>query len=381
MYNNFATFRVLKTLHIVSFDVPFPANYGGVIDVFYKLKQLHKLGIKIILHCFEYGRGKQEELNKYCAEVHYYKRKKTPLDQISRIPFIVKSRMSNELTKRLLQDEHPILFEGLHTCALLDDPRFKERYKIYRESNIEHEYYMHLARSEKNLLKKRYFKTEAQRLKRFEKTLAHANKMLVVSRADTEYLQKEFPENDVEYLPSFHPYENVVSLEGVGDYILYHGNLSISENILAATYLIEKVFSKINHKVIIAGLNPDAGLKHLARFHKNIDLIENPDNTTMQHLIAHAQVNCLHTHQATGLKLKLLNALYAGRHCLVNDLMLYGTDLDIACFVANSPAEYQSALNKLMLRPFSKEDAYKRKALLKSFDVGLNAQRIVDILK
>ena len=36
-----------KHLHIISFDVPYPANYGGVIDVFYKLKALHAEGIKI----------------------------------------------------------------------------------------------------------------------------------------------------------------------------------------------------------------------------------------------------------------------------------------------------------------------------------------------
>ncbi len=29
-----------KYLHIISFDIPYPPNYGGVIDVFYKLKAL-----------------------------------------------------------------------------------------------------------------------------------------------------------------------------------------------------------------------------------------------------------------------------------------------------------------------------------------------------
>ena len=43
-----------KHLHVISFDVPVPANYGGVIDVYYKLKALHLQGVKIHLHCFEY---------------------------------------------------------------------------------------------------------------------------------------------------------------------------------------------------------------------------------------------------------------------------------------------------------------------------------------
>ena len=33
-------------VHIVSFNVPYPADYGGVIDVFYKLKSLHSLRCK-----------------------------------------------------------------------------------------------------------------------------------------------------------------------------------------------------------------------------------------------------------------------------------------------------------------------------------------------
>ena len=63
-----------KTLHIICHDVPWPADYGGVVDLFYKIKALHEEGIKIKLHCFDYGRGKQNELNKYCEEVNYYER-------------------------------------------------------------------------------------------------------------------------------------------------------------------------------------------------------------------------------------------------------------------------------------------------------------------
>ena len=51
-------------LHIVSFDIPYPANYGGVIVIFNQIKALHAAGVKVILHCFQYGaRGPQEALN------------------------------------------------------------------------------------------------------------------------------------------------------------------------------------------------------------------------------------------------------------------------------------------------------------------------------
>lgn len=116
-------------LNIVSFDVPFPANYGGVIDVYYKLLWLHKVGVKIHLHCFTYGREPAKELEQICEKVYYYERKTGLASNLSLLPYTVKSRQSLELEQNLLSNDFPILFEVLHTCYLLKDPRFKKRKK------------------------------------------------------------------------------------------------------------------------------------------------------------------------------------------------------------------------------------------------------------
>ena len=34
-------------LNVVSFDIPYPPDYGGVIDIYYKIKALNSAGIKI----------------------------------------------------------------------------------------------------------------------------------------------------------------------------------------------------------------------------------------------------------------------------------------------------------------------------------------------
>ena len=166
-------------LHIVSFNIPYPANYGGVMDVFYKLKALKNSGVKITLHCFEYGREQTVELNKFCEKVFYYKRKNFLWGIFTSLPYIVNSRQSEELMQNLLKDNSPVLFEGLHSCFYLADKRIENRLKIYRESNIEHEYYAHLARSENNFFKKTYFKIEAGRLRKFEKILQNAEWILI----------------------------------------------------------------------------------------------------------------------------------------------------------------------------------------------------------
>ncbi|MGB4283887.1 MAG: hypothetical protein WBJ48_04150, partial [Bacteroidales bacterium] len=54
-----------KTLHLISFDMPYPPNYGGIIDVFYKIRALHRVGVNIILHVFDHGKASSDELKEY----------------------------------------------------------------------------------------------------------------------------------------------------------------------------------------------------------------------------------------------------------------------------------------------------------------------------
>ena len=46
---------MIKDLHIVCLAQPYPPNYGGAVEMYYKLKALHAAGVKITLHIFLYG--------------------------------------------------------------------------------------------------------------------------------------------------------------------------------------------------------------------------------------------------------------------------------------------------------------------------------------
>ena len=116
-------------LNIVSFDVPYPPNYGGVQDVFYKIFWLNKYGVKIHLHCFKSNRIESKELENLCEEVFYYQRNTSWISNFSLLPYTVKSRPIKELKRNLLKNNFPILFEVLHTCYLLKDFEFLERKK------------------------------------------------------------------------------------------------------------------------------------------------------------------------------------------------------------------------------------------------------------
>ncbi len=370
------------TIHIITFDVPYPANYGGVMDVFYKLKSLHHLGIKIILHCYEYGRGEQAELLKYCEKVYYYKRKTGLFKHFSKIPYIVNSRASLSLLARLKQDQFPIVFEGLHSCYFLNHPDLKDREKIYRESNIEHHYYFKLSSAESNYLKKIFYYIEALKLEAFEKVLAAANTLLLVSESDCNYFYKKFGAKKSVYLPSFHPNEAITCKEGKGTYALYHGNLGVPENNIAALFLVKKVFAHLPFSFKIAGLNPSSLLIDLCKKYKHIELIANPSQAIMNQLIEDAHINCLYTHQATGLKLKLINVLFRGRFCLTNTDMLEGSNLEDLCIIADNQITYAEKIKFLFDQRFEILEIENRRQFLKiNYDNGQKAKIILDLIQ
>ncbi len=368
-----------KHLHIVAFNVPFPANYGGVIDVFYKLKALHKAGIKLHLHCFQYNRPEATELSAYCESVNYYPRKTGIASQFSVKPYIVESRQSEELLKNLLLDKYPVLFEGLHSCYYLNHKSLQGRKLIYRESNIEHTYYFNLFKTEKNIGRRTFYLIESLKLRLYQKQLKHSSKMLVVSQTDCDYLTRQFSGNSVTYLPSFHGNSEVESLPGKGNYVLYHGNLSVNENIEAAEYLLKEVFNDLPIKLKIAGLNPSESLRKLVSDFPDTELIANPSQAQMEALIRNAQINVLVTFQATGLKLKLLNTLYIGRWLLVNPAMLAGTGLESLCEIAETAGEMKKKIFTLFNTEFEQQQLLKRTELLqKRFSDQVNADKLIN---
>ena len=354
-------------LHIVSFNVPWPADYGGVIDVYYRIVALAKAGVHIHLHCYTYGRTEAKELNQWCEEVLYYPRETTVCHQLERRPYIVASRNSKQLVERLKQDDYPILLEGLHNGFVLEQLAGQGRKISVRAHNVEHDYYHSLAHAEKSMWKRLFFLAESHKLRRYEPVLQRATAVLAISEADAAHF-RSLGCRQVVVLPPSHGNDAVTSLTGRGNYVLYHGNLSVPENVNACLYLLDQVAAHSPYQFILAGRQPSPELQKAASQHSNVRLVTDPDDATMRQLLQEAQVNLLVTQQATGAKLKLMNALYNGRYCMVNSAMVQGTPLAEACIVADTPETINSALTQLMDKDFTEEERQKRIQYLATAD-------------
>lgn len=354
-----------EVLHIISFDIPFPPDYGGVVEVFYKIKALSESGVKIYLHCFSEARSPSPVLSKLCEKVYYYPRRSVLASLPFIYPYMAYSRRSELLLKNLAAIQAPVLFEGIHTCFSLPFVKNTLRYPCFvRMHNDEPAYYKILAKTEYRYLQKAYFYWEANKIKDFEAVLTLANQIFTISLADTDYFLQRYP--NTEYLPAFHPFDAVKGLSGRGEYALYHGNLSVIENHQAAMFLLKEVFSVIEYPLIIAGSNPrNALIRELLRY-PHVQLVQRPDDETLNTLIKHAHIHLLPTFQATGIKLKLLNALFNGRWILANDYMTAQTGLESLCVLCQNPTDFITAIQNLQNKSFPKALVLEREQLLEN---------------
>lgn len=368
-----------KELNIITLNIPFPPDYGGMIDSYYRIKTLYDLGLIVHLHCFEYGRKHSRELESVCETITYYKRKNSILLHFSIIPFIVKSRKSKKLLNNLLKNDSPILFDGLHTTYYVNHPSLLKRKRIVRMHNIEHRYYRSLALHESNLIRKLFFAIESFKLKCYERILKNVKYTLAISESDQSYFNRKF-KNSV-LLPPSHPFDKVISLPGNGNYILFHGDLSVNENNIIASSLISGVFSRLPFECIIAGKNPPTGLRSKASDFPNIRVIADPDMNEMQELVLNAHINIIHAKNAHGFKLKLLTALYTGRHCITNSVITANNALASLCHDADTDDELIRKAGILMQKPFTEKHISDREKILsENFSNSKNMVRIIELI-
>lgn len=367
-----------KHLHIISLAVPYPPDYGGVFDIYYKVVELHKAGVKIHLHCFGDEGRHMAELQHYSEEVCYYPRIKGWKGFSFRLPYIVSSRLSRRLTERLLADDYPILIEGIHCSAVLNDPRFSSRMKVLRLHNVEHLYYEGLYRSPATWWKRMYYRYESILLKKYElKVAGLPHRVLAVSTSDEEYYRQEFGCGNVAWLPVFTGFRPALQ-EGTGCFCLYHGNLAVAENEKAVEWLLTNVVAFVDVPFIFAGRRPSGRLSRMIANYANATLVADPDSEVLSDLLSKAQCHLLPSFNQTGIKLKLLHALFRGRHCIVNSAAVEGSGCEVLCEVTESADTFRRAVLELYRTPFTREMAVRREqVLLNIFNDERNVHKLI----
>lgn len=314
-------------MHIVTFAVPFPARYGGAIDVWHRISALQAKGVRIQLHCFVYDSfTPQPELQEVASQVHYYPRVIWPALFEAGQPYIVTSRKSRELLNRLSLDRLPILFEGIHTTGFVSE--LHDRVLLLRSHNIEHEYYTELADRTQGM-RSLIYRRESLCLADYEKDIARSfDAVLAISPHDQEWYAHRGAKAVL--LPPFHGEETIDVPSGRGTYILYQGDLSLEINQHAVLHLLRQLQSVAEIPIVIAGRSGSKEFEDRLLVHPNLKRYADVSPENMKAIIQDAQVILVHSLHGSGMKIKFFPALYHGRFVAATRCSQTDTGLDQA---------------------------------------------------
>ncbi|GEJ44982.1 hypothetical protein CRS_15900 [Chryseobacterium sp. ON_d1] len=368
----------MQELHIISFNYPYPPSYGGIIDVYYKIKALSDLRIRIHLHCFidQIPETVDPEVKEITETIFFYKKKRNPLLYFSGIPFAAAIRDSDLLLKNLEKIKAPILFEGLQTTYIAKFLKDKE-YQLYlRYHNNESEYYKGLSLSEKNIFKKIIYKIESLKYSGYQKKLLKKFEA-VFCLSEKEYHEVESYSANAHLIHIFHGNESVKILDTKGKYFLFHGDLTTADNKRALNETIDLFKTLPQYHLVVASDRASEDIKRKISTVENISLAPIQTNENLHRLLKDAQANILISYQNSGTKVKLFNTLYNSRFVIINgnitddsvlmNLCLYGADMNEIRqqIITSAEKEYHDTEKRKEILDKTHSDKAKAKEMVK----------------
>ena len=370
----------MKILHIVSFDVPYPPDYGGAYAVYHLLKTLQSNGIHVILHVFLYkNRRVTPELQDLCFRVYSYPRKTGMGSQLSPLPYIVNSRKDDQLLENLSGDNYPVLFEGIHTTYYLPELLNLKKAVYLRAHNNESAYYKQLASYEPGFKNRLYFNIESLRLKTYEPKIAKlAKTVFCFTQKDADFFQKLGAHTMV-----FNPYIADLEVEakpGTGEFLLIHCNLSINDNVQSIIKILKKVAPNIEHKIIITGKNPDNLLKEAASHYKNVEIIPNPREQELIDLMQKAHIHLCYSDIAEGFKMRIGKIIKYGKYILCNESFCEDKTLQSLMTVENDLNKWPNIIKNTLSKPFTEDQIIKRTSILSNRPKTNNIKDFINVI-
>lgn len=229
-------------------------------------------------------------------------------------------------------------------------------------------------------IKKIRLARQSRRLKELEKSLPAGVFYIFSLPENAGSFNKNNSGKNTFHLPLFYPFKEVTSRTGLGNFCLYHGDLSDACNEKAANWLLTKVFNDINVPLVIAGRKPGKKIRRMAHLFSHSCYIADPSTGEMDDLIGKAHIHVLPSFNYKRPELKLVHALHAGRHCVVNETAVTGTGLEGACYIASNANAFKSTILQLIHRPFEEEEIELRKIILGPGELNDPVEQLLELL-
>lgn len=268
-----------KNIIIVTSELPFPANSGGKIYTWDRIKLLSNMGYNITLFSLrDIGEDvKYDELKKVCKEVFTYEKKSKLKRALIYFyyPFTVATRKSNEMK----DDINKYIKENNIDLVIADSAIIAVNVKtelvpiIITQHNIEHKAFKTMSSSAQSIIKKIAYYREYILCTVYERIL-YKNRSIkgytFISEKDMSFFRKKYTNKNCLLVPM--GWNETGEIESSANRnskkMIYTGQMNYEPNVQAVVYFAKNIFGNIKREVpeaefIIVGKKPVEEVKQL----------------------------------------------------------------------------------------------------------------------
>ncbi|MDQ0086848.1 glycosyltransferase involved in cell wall biosynthesis [Paenibacillus anaericanus] len=376
---------------VVCSDFPYPADHGGRVDTWGRIKVLAELGWKI--HLVVCGKqlpshGDIEVVYHYVEKIKLCDRRSKLTDLLHSIPMQAQSRKELKHVN-IDEDYNYVLLEGDYVYPILKNPLIKHANVILRVHNDEAIYFKALARSTKNIIHKLYYLMESYKFSTLQKKmLQKVDKYLFISNKEFEEFQRRHPSAKSLFLPPPVTKETFLASTFQTKHVVFIGSLFMPNNREAIEWYLEHVhplmLQEPDYKFIVAGNSRKQSLNWLQSFDMtNVVVHDTPESLDDIYKSGYLFVNPMQN--GAGVKLKTIEAIQNGLPVISTSIGYEGTGLvhNEHIMVADSPEEFYFRVKQMFDNPILAKDLlessqqyirthYNHKEVLKSYINSLN---------
>ncbi|MEM9050876.1 MAG: glycosyltransferase [Bacteroidota bacterium] len=326
-------------------QLPYPPVSGGVIKTWNLVKHWSTNGLKLICALKP---GEEKHVDEFLEKVpdieHFmvpFERKRTPVNllksYLSASTLNVYRNFNSEIKQKVEEwaEESDIIFVDHYEMGQYVPKEYKGKV-ILHQHNAEYVMWERLAEIEKNPLKRALIKLESNRIKKTEKAYSDRASLVLAAPNDIEELAS-IGVSRSKMEPTYHLGEDFlldspdVEFNETEECLLFVGTLTWEANIDGLLWFLDNVYPKTleqhpDLKFYIVGKNPDARLTSKAENFPSIELTGFVKE--LEPYFKKARVFVIPLRFGSGIKVKLLNAMYRGIPIVTTPIGTEGLDVE-----------------------------------------------------
>ena len=384
----------MKSILLVAMDFPYPPGHGAAVDIWTRLLVLEEMGYRVDLLATVNEMPNPDLMRtvwEHVDNLWIVRRRRALRSVLSFLPFQVRSRIDLENIP-LDQPYDAIVLESEYVAAFLKHPAARHAKLILRLHNEQVGYFRDLAEGAKSWVKKLYYYSESLKFHFFSPPVIRKCDLLwFISDSERQEHVGNHPlhKSKSYFVPTQVNPKALRPFVAGGRTVLFVGTLTITHNIDAVAWFIEKVHPLLSelegYAFQVAGRTagqPIPQLKRLVQQHNHVLLEEDP--VVLDGLYQNAAVFVNPVICGAGVKIKLVQALEAGMPVVSTSMGMEGTGFkpSIHLLVADTPQEFAACVRRLILdRTFAQSLVRNAQAFLaERYDMKANMQEALSEL-